>query len=95
MIKVLSVFGDVKNFRRTNNNRGKPLLFCFFDLETGEEIMRIKRLFKDIKINSNYLEMKMSKETENFLNEWHNLQKEDWRKKLMGNFNIMIAPEMN
>ena len=36
MIKLLTEFGDVKNFKRTVNSRGELLSFCYFDFETGE-----------------------------------------------------------
>lgn len=45
LLKFLREFGDIKNFKRMNDTRGNLLQFCHFDLETGEEIIRIKRLF--------------------------------------------------
>lgn len=35
MVKLLSQFGEVKNFKRMNNQRGDLLPFCYFDFETG------------------------------------------------------------
>lgn len=85
MMRLLNEFGNIKNFKRALDNRQKYLSFCHFDLETGEEILRIRRLFVNIKILNNVLEIKISPETENFLKEWSNMQKDEWRKKLAGN----------
>lgn len=84
MIRLLNEFGSIKNFKRALDNRGRLLPFCHFDLETGEEILRIRRLFNNIKILNNVLEIKISPETENFLKEWVSMQKDEWRKKLSG-----------
>lgn len=88
MIRLLNEFGSIKNFKRALDNRGRLLPFCHFDLETGEEILRIRRLFNNIKILNNVLEIKISLETENFIKEWVSMQKDEWRKKLS-------APGMN
>lgn len=63
MVKLLAEFGDVKNFKRSHNSRGELLSFCFFDFETGEEILRLRRLFKNINILDKTLELKISPET--------------------------------
>ena len=55
MVRVLNEFGAVKNFKRALDNRGRLLPFCHFDLETGEEILRVRRLFNNIKILNNSL----------------------------------------
>lgn len=60
MIRLLNEFGNAKNFKRTADNRGRLLPFCHFDLETGEEILRIRRLFVNIKILDQLLEIKIS-----------------------------------
>lgn len=88
MLRLLNEFGDVKNFKRMNNQRGELLPFCYFDFETGEEILRLKRLFKNIKILDKVLELKVSADTETFIKEWTTIQKDEWRKKL-------LAPNMN
>lgn len=86
MLKLLNEFGAVKNFKRAVDNRGRLMSFCHFDLENGEEILRIKRLFNNIKILDKNLEIKISNETENFIKEWISIQKDEWRKKLAGKF---------
>lgn len=86
MTRLLNEFGSIKNFKRSLDNRGRLLSFCHFDLQTGEEILRIKRLFNNIKILNNVLEIKISPETENFIKEWMGMQKDEWRKKLSGKF---------
>ena len=63
MIKLLKEFADIKNYKRTNNSRGELLTFCYFDLETGEEILRFKRLFKNIRLLDRTLELRISPET--------------------------------
>jgi hypothetical protein len=63
MLKLLNQFGSVKNFKRPADSRGRLMLFCHFELETGEEIMRIKRLFQNIKILDQYIELTISPET--------------------------------
>jgi hypothetical protein len=60
MIRLLNEFGSIKNFKRTADNRGRLLPFCHFDLETGEEILRLRRLFANVKILDNTLELKIS-----------------------------------
>jgi hypothetical protein len=50
MLKLLREFGDVKNYKRAPNQRGELLPFCYFDLETGEEILRLKRLFRNMRL---------------------------------------------
>lgn len=50
MMKLLREFGEIKNYKRSNNSRGELLPFCYFDLETGEEILRLRRLFKNIRV---------------------------------------------
>lgn len=92
MMRLLNEFGSIKNFKRALDNRGKLLPFCHFDLETGEEILRIRRLFVNIKMLNNVLEIKISPETENFLKEWSNMQKDEWRKKLAGRLGLMQRP---
>ena len=62
-MRLLNEFGSIKNFKRALDNRGKLLSFCHFDLETGEEILRFRRLFVNIKILNNVLEIKISPET--------------------------------
>lgn len=42
----------------------------------------------NIKILNNVLEIKISPETENFLKEWSNMQKDEWRKKLAGKHGV-------
>lgn len=84
MQRVLAEFGNIKNFKRALDNRGRLLHYCHFDLETGEEILRIRRLFVNIKLLNNVLEIKISPETENFIKEWTAMQKDEWRKKLSG-----------
>lgn len=84
MQRLLNEFGAIKNFKRTPDNRGRLLPFCHFDLETGDEILRIRRLFQNIKLLNSTLEIKISPETENFIKEWTAMQKDEWRKKLAG-----------
>ena len=84
MLRLLNEFGNIKNFKRSADNRGRLLPFCYFDLETGEEIMRIRRIFNNIRMLDQVLELKISPETENFIKEWMNMQREEWKKKLMG-----------
>lgn len=86
MQRLLNEFGAIKNFKRALNNRNILLPFCHFDLETGEEILRIKRLFVDIKVLNNTLDLIISPETDNFIKEWMGMQKDEWRKKLAGTF---------
>jgi hypothetical protein len=95
MQRLLNEFGAIKNFKRALNNRNILLSFCHFDLETGEEILRIKRLFADIKVLNNTLELIISPETENFIKEWMGMQKDEWRKKLAGTSSSHSAPGMN
>lgn len=92
MIRLLNEFGSIKNFKRALDNRGRLLPFCHFDLETGEEILRIRRLFNNIKILNNVLEIKISLETENFIKEWVSMQKDEWRKKLSGTSSHYRSP---
>lgn len=63
MQRLLNEFGAIKNFKRTADNRGRLLPFCHFELETGEEILRIIRLFSAIRILDSTLEIKVSPET--------------------------------
>ena len=60
---LLNEFGNIKNYKRTADNRGHLLPFCHFDLDTGEEILRIRRLFVNIKLLDSLLELKVSVET--------------------------------
>ncbi len=77
MTRLLNEFGNIKNFKRAADNRGRLLPFCHFDLETGEEILRLRRLFSNVKILDNTLELKISPETENFIKEWTTMQRDE------------------
>lgn len=92
MTRLLNEFGSIKNFKRTADNRGRLLPFCHFELETGEEILRLRRLFNNVKILDNSLELKISPETETFIKEWSTMQREEWKKKLQGNPPTMKRP---
>ena len=63
MQRLLNEFGNIKNFKRIADNRGRLQPFCHFELETGEEILRIRRLFVNIKLLDKTLDLIISAET--------------------------------
>lgn len=81
--RILRVVGNLRNFTRTESRKGKLLPFCIFEFDSGEDIMRASKFLNGIRIIDKTLELKTSDETQNFLNEWMTIQREEWRKKLL------------
>ena len=78
MRKLLECCGQVTSWRRVTNSSGKLNSFGFCEYSTVESILKCLRLLNGYPLGNSELQIKIGKETEEYLKKWRERKKIEW-----------------
>ena len=76
--KLLECCGQVTSWRRVTNSSGKLNSFGFCEYSTVESILKCLRLLNGYPLGNSELQIKIGKETEEYLKKWRERKKIEW-----------------
>ena len=76
--KLLECCGQVTSWRRLTNSSGKLNSFGFCEYSTVESILKCLRLLNGYPLGNSELQIKIGKETEEYLKKWRERKKIEW-----------------
>ena len=82
MKKLLECCGQVTSWRRVTNSSGKLNSFGFCEYSTVESILKCLRLLNGYPLLGSELQVKIGKDTEDFLKKWRERKKAEWINSL-------------
>ena len=82
MKKLLDCCGQVTSWKRVTNSSGKLNTFGFCEYSTVESILKCLRLLNGYPLLGSELQVKIGKETEEFLKKWRERKKIEWINSL-------------
>jgi RNA-binding protein 25 len=79
--KLLKSCGEIIEWKRRKNEKGKLLKFGYVEYDTEEGVLKCLRLLNNFNILDQELKINPSQKTELFLKEWKELKRKEWAVK--------------
>ena len=80
--KLLECCGQIASWHRTTNSSGKLNSFGFCEYSTVESILKCLRLLNGYPLGNSELQIKIGKDTEEYLKKWRERKKIEWINSL-------------
>jgi len=78
MESILKECGNIIQWKRTKDQKDRPASFGYCEFDSIEAVLRCLRVMNNLKLLDNYLTIKASEKTEDFLGEWIEIKKKEW-----------------
>jgi len=78
MESILKECGNIIQWKRTKDQKDRPSSFGYCEFDSMEAVLRCLRVMNNLKLLDNYLTIKASEKTEDFIEEWSQMKKREW-----------------